>query len=117
MRFFLSMILFLATATGFAQESPPTEPPKVVLGMQHSKVLEVLKKSKWKKVDEKTEKNNGTTGRTVTYKWDTHALTVYPKVVDSMVVLTFKNDNLIQIDRYYKDKKPLHLNMEQIDIY
>ena len=117
MRFFLSMILFLATATGFAQESPPKEPPKVVLGMQHSEVLEVLKKSKWKKVYEKTEENNGTTGKTITYKWDTHALTVYPKVVDSLVVLTFRNNKLIRLDRYYKDNKPLHLNMEQIDTY
>lgn len=117
MRFFLSMILFLATATGFAQESPPIEPPKVVLGMQHGKVIEVLKKSKWKKVDDKTENINGATGRTITYKWDTHALTVYPKVVDSLVILKFTNEKLIKIDRYYKDKKPLHLNLKEIDTY
>lgn len=112
--------LLLLSTTSFAQNTttaPPPNLPKVAVGMSYDVVMAVLQKSKWEKLDE--QKTVDTTGlqRTITYRWDTVGLTVPKKYIHSLVVLTFKNDALVKMDRYTKDKKPLEQDIQQFSIW
>ena len=97
-----------------ADQQPQSTSQKIELGMHFDETIKILKDKKMKHLEviQKTA-----TSRAVSFRWDSNALTVLDKLIDSKGVLTFDGDNLVKIEMYSRKGTLIDSDLKHLYIH
>lgn len=112
-RYFIFVLLFLLSPLLMLAESKPEAASQIEVGMQYEATLKLLKETKMKHLEIKQISPDE---KVLSFRWDSYALTVPDKLIDSKSVLTFEKDMLVNIQMYSRKGVLLDSNLKTIFI-